>query len=278
MGSVPGSISRYVLVAVASFSLGGGTLIATAKAIDLVRIADGNDETKVASVDSAGNLSVAVSNFPATQDVSGTVNVGNFPATQNVGGTVNVGNLPATQQVAGTVSVGNFPATQAVSGTVGISSTANTVRIGNAAGSPALVREVGDAHKEIFQRSFFMTYNGTQAAQVQIFVPPGKRLVIEYLSGHSCLPPGRRALGLFLILTNLSTSSEALHSYAPLALGAGGPNCNVNVPQDQFYVSQETKLYVEQNSVIRVAGTSDMEDGTTGTLTLGITGYFVTIP
>lgn len=69
--------------------------------------------------------SVSVTNFPATQPISGTVtanvgtvSVGNFPATQPVSGTVAVSNLPATQTVAGSVSVSNLPATQAVTGTV----------------------------------------------------------------------------------------------------------------------------------------------------------------
>ncbi|GAC1528984.1 MAG: hypothetical protein NVS3B1_20430 [Marmoricola sp.] len=48
----------------------------------------------------------------------GNVSVSNFPATQPVSGTVSVSNLPATQPVSGTVSVSNFPATQPVSGTV----------------------------------------------------------------------------------------------------------------------------------------------------------------
>ena len=60
---------------------------------------------------------VAVSNFPATQPVSGTVSVGNFPATQEVTGTF----WQATQPVSGSVSVSNFPATQPVSGSVSVS-------------------------------------------------------------------------------------------------------------------------------------------------------------
>lgn len=70
---------------------------------------------------------VAVSNFPATQPVSGTITVANttFPVTDNGGsltvdGTVNIGNLPATQPVSGSVSVTNFPASQAVTGTVNV--------------------------------------------------------------------------------------------------------------------------------------------------------------
>jgi hypothetical protein len=65
---------------------------------------------------------VEVTNFPATQGVTGTVSVSNFPATQGVTGAVSVSNFPATQGVTGSVSVSNFPATQEVTGTVAISS------------------------------------------------------------------------------------------------------------------------------------------------------------
>ena len=55
---------------------------------------------------------VAVTNWPTSQNVNGTVDVGNFPATQTVDGTVDVGNFPTS------FDVGNFPATQTVDGTV----------------------------------------------------------------------------------------------------------------------------------------------------------------
>lgn len=80
--------------------------------------------------------SVSVSNFPATQPVSGTVAAtqsgvwsvgrtwvlasGTDSVTATISGTpsVSVSNFPATQPVSGSVSVSNFPATQTVSGTV----------------------------------------------------------------------------------------------------------------------------------------------------------------
>jgi hypothetical protein len=87
---------------------------------------------------------VSVSNFPATQPVSGTVtanqgttpwadNVTQFGSSNVVTGTgasglgiprvtVSSDSFPATQPISGTVSVSNFPSTQAVSGTVGVSS------------------------------------------------------------------------------------------------------------------------------------------------------------
>jgi hypothetical protein len=54
---------------------------------------------------------VVVVNPPASPiPVTGTVNIGNTPANQ----TVTVSNFPATQPVSGSVSVSNFPATQPV--------------------------------------------------------------------------------------------------------------------------------------------------------------------
>jgi len=58
-----------------------------------------NSGGNLVGVSSANPLPVSVDNFPATQDVSGTVSVDNFPATQDVSGTVSVDNFPATQDV-----------------------------------------------------------------------------------------------------------------------------------------------------------------------------------
>jgi len=97
-----------------------------------------SDELRILMYDAAPTAgtgpssNVAVTNWPASQNingvvtvsneieiandagnpvpVSGTVSVGNFPASQTVDGTVNIGNFPAVQNV----QVNNFPATQAV--------------------------------------------------------------------------------------------------------------------------------------------------------------------
>ena len=64
---------------------------------------------------------VTVTNWPASQNINGTVSVSNEIEIANdvgnpvpVTGTVDVGNFPATQTVDGTVNVGNFPAVQDV--------------------------------------------------------------------------------------------------------------------------------------------------------------------
>ncbi len=77
----------------------------------------------VSHVALADGEGVRIANWPATQNVGGTVNVGNWPGllpvslsvmpTTPVTGTF----WPAVQPVSGSVSVGNFPASQTVTGT-----------------------------------------------------------------------------------------------------------------------------------------------------------------
>jgi hypothetical protein len=55
------------------------------------------------------------------------VSVANWPLIQAISGTVSVINLPATQTVAGTVSVSNLPSIQAVTGTVATFDTGATI-------------------------------------------------------------------------------------------------------------------------------------------------------
>jgi hypothetical protein len=88
---------QYVLIAVVAFTLGGATVVqavAPSGILGNVRIADRSDETRFAAVDADGNVGVKVSNFAATQQVSGTVSVSNFPTTQNVNVTGNTAASP----------------------------------------------------------------------------------------------------------------------------------------------------------------------------------------
>jgi hypothetical protein len=77
---------------------------------------------EVAGVNPSGNLvalpittggAVKTDSSATTQPISGAVSVSNFPATQAVSGTF----WQATQPISGSVSVSNFPSSQAVTGT-----------------------------------------------------------------------------------------------------------------------------------------------------------------
>ena len=65
--------------------------------LGFVSLATAQEPTEPAKIEpqvSTRITPVVVTNFPATQNVDGTVNVANLPAVQQVGGAVNVGNLP----------------------------------------------------------------------------------------------------------------------------------------------------------------------------------------
>ena len=59
--------------------------------------------------------------------------VTNWPASQNINGSVSVSNFPATQPISGSVTVSNFPATQPISGSVSVT---GEVEIKNDSGNP----------------------------------------------------------------------------------------------------------------------------------------------
>ena len=85
-----------------AWSSGSGTVVGILKAI-AVFLAGGLGRTWTLS---GGTDSVGVSNFPATQPISGSVSVSNFPATQPISGTVTViDSVPLA--VSGTVAVSN---------------------------------------------------------------------------------------------------------------------------------------------------------------------------
>ena len=99
-----------------------------------VKVHDG-DNNKISSEIYDTNkhaLSTFISNFPATQSISGAVSVSNFPLTQAISGAVDISNLPLTQAISGAVDINNFPSTQAISGAVSVSNFPSTQAISGA--------------------------------------------------------------------------------------------------------------------------------------------------
>lgn len=94
------------------------------------------------TVVASGTIDAINGTVPTRTTNNGTVSVSNFPATQPISGTVGVsGTVPVQITNNGTVSVSNLPATQAISGTVGVSGTVPTLEQGgttNIAGTPTI--------------------------------------------------------------------------------------------------------------------------------------------
>ena len=92
---------RYVVIGVVAFSLGAVMTVqavAPSGILGTVQLADRTNATQLAAVDSSGNLQVKVTSA-ASQAVTGTVSVSNFPATQPVSGTVKTTPSVATAHV-----------------------------------------------------------------------------------------------------------------------------------------------------------------------------------
>ncbi len=110
--ATPVSSANPLPVDVGSLPLAADASTATKQDAILAALAGLGDAVAAVTAAVQATGAVYVSNFPATQPVSGTVTVANPVST------VAVSNLPATQPVSGTVAVSNLPTTQAVSGTV----------------------------------------------------------------------------------------------------------------------------------------------------------------
>jgi hypothetical protein len=168
-------------------------------------------------------LPVAVSNFPVTQPISGTVAIS---GTVPVSGTVAVS---GTVPVSGTVAVNNFPATQPVSGTVAVSSL------------PALVAGTAVIGHVIVDSAPTTAVTGTffQATQ----------------------PVSGTVTATVASTTVTNTVAENLTQVASVALGAtavvayGSTPAAANVPAVNAFITNSPAVTVTSGTVIATQGT-----------------------
>lgn len=108
--------------------------------------------------------------------------------------TAEQGAAPWSVSISGTPTVGLAAGTAvAVSGSVNVVNTP-TVSIGNTAASPALVRNTDEHARQPFQQFFLLNIDDGSfvSPQVDVVVPPNKRLVIDFVSGSfGNLPTGQ---------------------------------------------------------------------------------------
>ena len=139
--------------------------------------------------------SVAVSNFPNPQTISGNIgiedpiNPGNTLSV-NGSGQIGISNFPTTQPVSGVVSVGNFPSSQAVTGALNIAdaiSPANTLSV-NGSG------QIGISNFPTTQPVSGVVsvgnFPGTQAVSGNINAAQSGAWNITNISGTISLPTG----------------------------------------------------------------------------------------
>lgn len=128
------------------------------------------------------NHQVTVSNFPATQAVSGSVAVNNFPATQAVSGTVSVGNFPATQAVTDANVTGTWGYAAGTSGTVNVPAGAKVLQISATSTLGGSFTVNGGAAITIpANQQFTLEPRGNLVAPTVVFTSTAS-YVIEYVS------------------------------------------------------------------------------------------------
>jgi hypothetical protein len=186
-----------------------------------------------------------------------------------------------TVPVTGSVTIGNTPAVDArQSGdwNVGITGTP-IVNIGNTSANPALVRDVSNA-REPFMRSVdlgIIPDNTGAGAQFPACpnnpnlcsnaVPPGKLMVVEYISAWAYMEPGQR------ISANVETVGVPLRFYPVIMFY----QASTQAYGDILAGSNETKLYFWPGETVGARVRRDSPSGN-ALVSMTISGYFINIP
>ena len=143
-----------------------------------------------------------------------------------------------------------------------------TVIVGNPAGNPVWVRGVNDA-RQPFHESVVLNLGVDDSNESGfIFVPPGKRLVIEYASADALMPVGQR-MKIF-IRTTLSGNPRD-HFLVLYRQGAMSGF-------DNLTAGQEVRLYADPGTSVTIQAVRLASTGSGMTAKVTISGYFVDVP
>jgi hypothetical protein len=156
-----------------------------------------------------------------------------------------------------------------IAGTIGVDPARNVVRVASSAADPLLVRDADDAQQPFQRGAFVIVAAGASNGSQRITVPPGKRLVLEYVSFLGLAELGQT---LFAHLETHRSGSQELS--ALLTLSPGGRYVSGN---DSFTANQQLRLYVDGGAEIACfvsrAGGSDQAQGQ-----FVLSGYLVDLP
>lgn len=194
------------------------------------------------------------------------------PATASI--PVTVVNTPLSVQGTVTANIGN--AAVPVTGTVAVS-TLPPISFGNTETSPMFVRDVDNpARHPVFGGCDLINVpgGGFQSCNINFYapsgnftsVPPGNRLVIEYVSGELNLPTSAIP-DEFNVRTSLSNAYTGI-SFDPRFVGP--------VPgADLWKVSQQTRIYEDPGSTVVLEVFTTTPANSTYTAVVSVTGYLV---
>jgi hypothetical protein len=226
-----------------------GTIVMLAAAAVVVPQRSKADSTKDVLVVNAPNQPVPVSGNVA---IGGTANV-DVTNTPNV----NVASLPAVQLAAGT--------------SVGISGTPNV----NVANQPTVrlapdtvVAAVNANARQLVQTLFEMDIVGGkfQNAATMYTVPPGKRFVLEDVSGHALLPTGQKLVIAELVLQDPPRITEFPVSFSGTTFGV-----------DWFLFGRTARGYANPGASVQAIAQRSDSSGDAQVI-FNLSGYLVDLP
>jgi hypothetical protein len=172
-----------------------------------------------------------------------------------------------TTSISGSVSVTNTPTVNLASGgTVGIDPSRNAVQVSNPESSAVAVRDVDFGRHPFSQSADFSFPDGAITRSTPITTPSGKRLVIEYVSGHFSVPTGQNITKIALGAT--LDQQFANHFVARVPLGDSG------LGSEFFGASQHMRVYADGLFInVQRSGSAGTAAGT-----VTVSGYLVDTP
>jgi hypothetical protein len=203
-----------------------------------------------------------VASYGQTARPPADVNVVNTPNVK----VANTSADPVPTLAQGTTTVaGTVQAQQSGSWDVGITGTP-TFQVGNVANNPVLGRDVDNPARQPFTNVVSDNHSFT--------VPPGKRLVIEYVSGGGFISTGQKFLEVGFLFTALIDGDRAgvQHHFVPVFTGTQNTGTNLF---DIYAVSQQTRIYVEPGGLVE--GFLEKTSGVAG-VSFTVSGYLVDVP
>jgi len=144
-----------------------------------------------------------------------------------------------------------------------------TVQVGNAANDPVLVRDVENPARQPFQQSVSLNLGNDEPFAIGfIFVPAGKRLVIEYASADAQMASDQR------VKISIRTTLNIFPKIHFLVMHYQGTFSGF----DTLVAGQEVRLYADPGTSVAVQVVRLATSGSGLTATVAISGYFVDVP
>jgi len=141
-----------------------------------------------------------------------------------------------------------------------------SVSVNNASGSPVPVFEVGSFASNDFQTAASLSFNNGDFAQVVTIpaAPPGKLLIIDFVTVNSSLPTGQKVWLTFFTQGTVGIQ----HFFAPTKVGTDFTN-------DILSMSLPTRMSTGATLVINATRFDGTGNQGTGFVLIGISGHLV---